>query len=164
MAQNRGPRSQAKAKAAETNKLGYWVLGAGVLAAGALWASSLLAESHVPIVESHGYSSYGELKYGPDFTHLDYVNPDAPKGGEISIWAQGTFDTMNPYVTKGTAGSLASIGYERLMTGVADEVGSSYCLLCSTIEYPEDESWVIFNLRPEAAFSDGSPLTAHDVV
>ncbi len=164
MAQNRGPRSQAKAKAAETNKLGYWVLGAGVLAAGALWASSLLAESHVPIVESHGYSSYGELKYGPDFTHLDYVNPDAPKGGEISIWAQGTFDTMNPYVTKGTAGSLASIGYERLMTGVADEVGSSYCLLCSTIEYPEDESWVIFNLRSEAAFSDGSPLTAHDVV
>jgi microcin C transport system substrate-binding protein len=164
MAQRHQPRSQAKAKAEHRDRRGAWLLGAGVLAAGALWASGLFADGHETIIESHGYSSYGELKYGPDFTHLDYVNPDAPKGGEISIWAQGTFDTMNPYVSKGSAGSLASIGYERLMTGVADEVGSSYCLLCSTLEYPEDESWVIFNIRPEAAFSDGTPLTAHDVV
>ncbi len=144
-------------------RFGLW-LGAGVVLAGGLMASDALADSDATIIESNGYSSYGALKYGGDFANLDYVNPDAPKGGEISIWAQGTFDTMNPYVSKGTAGSLASIGYERLMTGVADEVGSSYCLLCTTIKYPEDESWVEFNINPKAAFSDGSPLTANDVV
>ncbi|MDG1739363.1 MAG: extracellular solute-binding protein [Paracoccaceae bacterium] len=137
-------------------------LAVGTLISAASLSTELWAEDS--IIVSHGYSSYGSLKYGPDFKHLDYVNPDAPKGGEISVWAQGTFDTMNPYVSKGSTGSMASIGYERLFTSTSDEVGSSYCLLCTTIEYPEDESWVTFNIHPDAAFSDGSPLTAHDVV
>jgi microcin C transport system substrate-binding protein len=156
------PRTIAQARVFDLT--GIRLAGVGLLAGAALWATDLAAESHGSTIVSHGYSSYGQLKYGPDFAHLDYVNPDAPKGGEISIWAQGTFDTMNPYVSKGSTGSLSTIGYERLMTGTADEVGSAYCLLCSTLEYPEDEAWVIFNLRPEAAFSDGTPLTAHDVV
>jgi len=103
-------------------------------------------------------------KYPADFTHLDYVNPEAPKGGEISQAAFGTFDSMNPYTQKGRAGALASIGYEDMMTGVADEIGTLYCLICETVEYPADKSWAIFNLRPEARFSDGSPLTAEDVL
>ncbi|MBD3679814.1 MAG: ABC transporter substrate-binding protein [Rhodobacteraceae bacterium] len=115
-------------------------------------------------IVSHGISTFGELKYPSDFKHLDYVNPDAPKGGEMSIWAFGGFDSMNPYTIKGRAERLSSIFYESMLTGTSDEIGSAYCLLCETIEYPEDRSWVIFNLRPEARFSDGSPVTADDVV
>lgn len=116
------------------------------------------------ITIAHGISPFGELKYPADFAHLDYVNPDAPKGGEISQWAQGGFDSMNPYSVKGRAGALSSAAYESILTSVADEIGASYCLLCSTLEYPADRSWVIFNLRPEARFADGSPLTAEDVI
>ncbi|RDC71543.1 ABC transporter substrate-binding protein [Rhodovulum sp. 12E13] len=116
-------------------------------------------------VRSHGITTFpgGELKYGPDFAHLDYVNPDAPKGGEMSIWAFGGYDSMNPYTIKGRADRLVTIQYESLLTSTADEIGSSYCLLCETLEYPEDRSEVIFTLREGAAFSDGSPLTAEDV-
>jgi microcin C transport system substrate-binding protein len=115
------------------------------------------------VLVGHGISTFGDLKYPANFPHLDYVNPDAPKGGEIAIWAFGGFDSMNPYSIKGRAGALSSIFYESLMSGVADEVGSAYCLICETIEYPPGREWVIFNLRPEARFSDGSPLTAADV-
>ncbi|MBN2907589.1 MAG: ABC transporter substrate-binding protein [Rhodobacteraceae bacterium] len=113
---------------------------------------------------SHGISTFGALKYPADFTHLDYVNPDAPKGGEISIWAFGSFDSMNPYTTKGRAGGLASVFFESLLAGTADEIGAAYGLLAESIEYPADRSWVIFTLRPEARFSDGTPVTAQDVV
>ncbi len=140
-----------------------WLAGSALAVGATLWALPGWSQD-VPIITSHGYSTFGELKYPADFAHLDYVNPDAPKGGEISVWAQGTFDTMNPYSREGRGGSLATIGYESLFTGTADEVGASYCLLCSSIEYPEDESWIIFHMRPEARFSDGTPVTAHDVV
>ncbi|NCV67914.1 MAG: ABC transporter substrate-binding protein, partial [Rhodobacteraceae bacterium] len=106
---------------------------------------------------------FGELKYPADYKHLDYVNPDAPKGGEISIWTMGTFDSFNPYSRKGRAGALASAPFESLLEGTSDEVGTSYGLLAETLEYPEDQSWVIFNMRPEARFSDGTPVTADDV-
>lgn len=116
------------------------------------------------IIVSHGYSTFGDLKYPADFAHLDYVNPDAPKGGEISIFALGTFDTMNPYVAQGRAGALSTIMTERLMTSTSDEVSSAYCLLCTTLEYPQSEDWVIFHMNPDARFSDGTPVTAQDVV
>jgi microcin C transport system substrate-binding protein len=103
------------------------------------------------------------LKYPADYKHLDYVNPGAPKGGEISIWTMGTFDSFNPYTRKGRAGALASAPFESLLEGTSDEVGTSYGLLAETLEYPEDQSWVIFNMRPEARFSDGTPVTADDV-
>ncbi len=116
------------------------------------------------VITAHGISTFGDLKYAADFAHLDYVNPDAPKGGEISEWTSGGFDSMNPYTVKGRAAALSTIMLESLMEGTADEVDAAYCLLCETIEYPEDRSWVIFNLRPEAVFSDGSELTADDVL
>ena len=123
-----------------------------------------VAHSDDHIIKSHGISTFGELKYEKDFTHLEYVNPNAPKGGEVSIWAFGSFDSMHPYTTKGRSGSLSSIFFESLLTGTSDEIDASYGLVAENIEYPEDRSWVIFNMRPEAKFSDGSPLTADDVL
>ena len=126
-----------------------------------LLVGSVLAEGKT--IKSHGFNFFGELNYSKDFPYLNYVNKDAPKGGEISIWSMGTFDSMNPYSRKGRAGALASAPFESLLEGTADEVGSLYGLLAETIEYPEDQTWVIFNLRDEAKFSDGTPVTAYDV-
>ena len=112
---------------------------------------------------SHGISTFGDLRYPADFAHLAYVNPNAPKGGEMSLATLGGFDSMNPYSIKGRAAALASGLFESILTDTADEIGASYCLLCETMEYPADRSWVIFNLRDAAQFSDGSPLSAEDV-
>ncbi len=161
-------RGGAAAVAADRTRAA--LAGAGlsvlILAAGAMAArgQEAPAPAEGEVIVSHGISTFGDLKYPADFPHLDYVNPDAPKGGEISIWSFGGFDSMNPSSVKGRAAGLSSAFYESILTGTADEIGASYCLLCSTMEYPPDRSWVIFNLRPEARFSDGSPLTAEDVV
>ena len=135
--------------------------GVGTLAAAMIACASQAASQDV--ITSHGISTFGNLKYSADFSHLDYVNPDAPKGGEIAVWSAGTFDSMNPYTRKGRAGGLSSIFFESLLTGTADEISAAYCLICETMEYPEDRTWVVFNMRPEARFSDGTPLTAEDV-
>lgn len=137
-------------------------LGLGVLILAA--ATAMARAQDEKIIVSHGISTFGELKYPADFKHLDYVNPDAPKGGSISEWAFGGFDSMNPYSVKGRAAALSSAPFESILAGTADEIGASYCLMCTTMEYPEDRSWVIFNLRDDVRFSDGSPLTAEDVI
>lgn len=153
----------ARANAVGQVGMAGW-LGAGLLAiTAAAWAFAARAED-AKVITAHGISTFGELKYPADFAHLDYVNPDAPKGGEISEWAQGSFDSMNPYSVKGVSGALASLPYESILVGTADEIGATYCLLCTTMEYPEDRAWVIFNLRPEVKFSDGTPMTADDVL
>ncbi len=126
-----------------------------------LFAGAALAQD---VTRSHAFSFLGTPKYGPDFKHLDYVNPDAPKGGEIAIWAQGGFDNFNSFARKGVSAWGATIGIESLMTDTADEIGVSYCLICETLEYPEDQSWVIFTLRDGVKFADGTPVTADDVV
>jgi microcin C transport system substrate-binding protein len=138
-------------------------LGASLLALTlAAWGFAAKAEDQKVIV-SNGISTFGELKYGPDFQHLDYVNPEAPKGGEISEWAPGTFDSVNPYSIKGIPAALASTPYEAILQGTSDEIGAAYCYMCETMEYPEDRSWVIFNLRHDVTFSDGTPMTAADI-
>lgn len=116
------------------------------------------------IIESHGFATLGELDLPPDFEHLRYVNPDAPKGGEISIWAAGTFDSFNPYSIKGQAGALATLPFETIMADVADEADASYCLLCVRLRTNANEDFVEFDLHPEARFADGEPVTAEDVV
>ena len=125
--------------------------------------SGALLKAEQNTVKTHGFNFFGELKSPPNFKHLDYVNPNAPKGGEISIWGFGTFDSMNPYSRKGRAASLSSAPFESLLVETGDEIGSSYGLLAESIEYPADQKWVIFRLRKEARFSDGTPLTADDV-
>ncbi|MEM8579626.1 MAG: extracellular solute-binding protein [Pseudomonadota bacterium] len=145
-----------------TRQLSRWQTGAGIALTvfAAITASNLRAET----ITGHGISTFGDLKYAADFQHLDYVNPDAPKGGEISVWAFGSFDSMNPYSLKGRAAGLASVFFESLMTGTADEIGTSYCLLCETLTYPEDRSEVTFTLRDGITFSDGSLMTSEDIV
>lgn len=113
---------------------------------------------------SHGSSLVGELKYGPEFTHFEYTNPDAPKGGEVKFWAFGSFDTMNPFTLKGRTAAGVGLTFETLMTSAADEPSSHYGLIAETMEFPDDSSWVIFNLRPEARWHDGTPITADDVI
>ncbi|WP_109465749.1 extracellular solute-binding protein [Albibacillus kandeliae] len=117
------------------------------------------------MIETYGYNFYNELSYPADFKQFAYVNPEAPKGGEISIGVLGTFDSMNPYTIKGRAGAWSSSMYESLLgEGPADVYGEQYGLLAERVEYPEDMSWVIFHMRPEATFSDGTPVTAEDVL
>ena len=116
------------------------------------------------IIKSHGISTFGDLKYPPDFKYLDYVNPNAPKGGEFSTWAFGTFDSLSPYILKGNSARGATLFFESLMTGTADEPDSMYGLLAESIEYPKNRQWAIFNINPKAKFSDGSAVTAADVV
>ena len=138
-------------------------IGLAAMAAAAFLASGAVRAQET--IVSHSITTFGEpSKYPADFQHLDYVNPDAPKGGEIAEWAFGTFDTMNPYTQKGRAGALATIGYEEMMVGTADEIGALYCLICSTLEYPASKDWVTFTIRPEAAFSDGTKITADDIL
>ncbi|WP_372805111.1 extracellular solute-binding protein [Loktanella salsilacus] len=115
------------------------------------------------LVKSHGYSYFGDLKYPADFPHLDYVNPDAPKGGEISEWAPGTFDGYNPYFRGGNTAAMSTAPFEAIVTTTADDPTALYCYLCTTMEYPQDLSYVIFNLRDDVTFSDGSPMTADDI-
>ena len=114
------------------------------------------------VIVSHGIAMHGQPKYGPDFAHFDYVNPDAPTGGELRLASQGTFDSFHAYIPKGNPASTGSV--ETLMTSSADEAFSEYGLIAESLEYPEDRSWVIFNLRPEARWHDGVPITAADVV
>jgi microcin C transport system substrate-binding protein len=113
---------------------------------------------------AHGASMYGDLKYGPGFTHFDYANPDAPRGGTLVLSAVGSFDSLNPYILKGTPASGVTLMFETLTTGSADEPFSEYGLLAESIEMPEDRSWVIFTLRPEARWHDGQPITVEDVI
>ncbi len=112
----------------------------------------------------HGVAMHGAPKYAVGFKNLDYVNPDAPKGGEIRLAASGTFDSLNPYIIKGVSAPGINMIYQTLMANTEDEAFSEYGLLAETMEMPEDRSWVVFNLRKEARWSDGQPVTADDVV
>lgn len=156
------PRAQAVTQS-RTSGLSKWamMLAGSVLAIGA--ATLVRAEGDENITVSHGYTNFGELMYGPDMEYLDYVNPHAPKGGEISVSAQGTFDTFNRFTREGAAAAGTTILYESIMTSTADDPYGSYCYLCTTLEYPESLDWVIFNLRDDITFSDGRPFTAEDV-
>lgn len=153
-------------------------LAANQLAASQPVQQSDTASKQQKIHTAHGFSLYGDLKYGPNATHLAYANPEAPKGGRMRLMATGTFDTLNPYVLKGlppwrTPG-LFVYGFgqlhDSLLAGTSsmrtsgDEPQSAYGLIASSVTYPEDFSWVRFTLRPEATFHDGHPITAEDVV
>ena len=159
----------ARARTAVRNAGGRrWAMMAGslltVAAMAALLAPAARAEDKVTV--SHGISAFGELKYPADYKHFDYVNPDAPKGGTFSsrgTGASATFDSLNPFILKGVPAQGLGLLYDSLLTGSADEADSAYGYIAETLEYPESRQWVIFNMRPEATFSDGQPITAEDV-
>ncbi|UWQ18934.1 extracellular solute-binding protein [Jannaschia sp. M317] len=132
---------------------------ASTFAAGLVLAAPVLAQD---LIVSHGYSNFGELKYGPD-EPFSYVNTDAPKGGEISFDALGNFDSFNLYTRNGNVATGTQVMYEDIFISAADDPYGSYCYLCTTIEYPADRSYVIVNLRENITFADGTPMTAEDV-
>jgi len=113
----------------------------------------------------HGIAMHGKPKYPPNFPHFDYVNPSAPKGDtlRLAVVANG-FDTFNPFHLRGVAAAgISGYLYDTLMEPSADEPFSAYGLIAESIETPADRSYVVFNLRPEARFQDGEPITAEDV-
>lgn len=113
----------------------------------------------------HGIAMYGAPALPADFTHLPYANPDAPTGGRIVMGETGGFDSLNPYIRKGSVPwMLRFIAVESLMGRSWDEPFALYGLLAETIETSPDRDWVEFTLRKEAAFSDGSPVTIEDVI
>ena len=151
-------------------------LGALCLCLGLLAVSPALAQT----TRSHAITILGKPALPADFPHFPYVNPDAPKGGDVSLAAVGTFDGFNPFILRGTAeghvtapwvtmpggsGSGSSVGHvwESLLTSSADEISTGYGHLAAIVERPADGMWIAFEIRPEARFSDGAPVTAEDV-
>ena len=145
-----------------------------LLATATAWADSS------PVTRSHALAVLGEPALPPDFPHFPYVNPNAPKGGSVNLATLGTFDSFNPFILRGSAafglvspwiilpggsGSGTTVGHvwESLLAGSADEGSAAYGHLAQTIELPADKMWVAFEIRPEAHFSDGTPVTAEDV-
>lgn len=119
---------------------------------------------HAASTTSHGVSIFGELKYGPDFEHFEYVNPNAPKGGRLRLAGRDSFDNLNPFILKGVSAHGVGLLFDTLMARANDEPDALYGLVAETIERDEANRWVAFNLRPEARFHDGTPVTADDVV
>ncbi|WP_201772154.1 extracellular solute-binding protein [Endozoicomonas montiporae] len=107
---------------------------------------------------------HGSPKYQEGFKHYDYVNPDAPKGGDLRMSAMGTFDSLNPFIEKGTSVAATGYLYDTLMTNSYDEPFTMYPLLAKYVERAADNSSITFHLNPEARFHDGHPVTAEDVV
>ena len=116
------------------------------------------------VYRGHALGIHGTVKYGPDFEHFDYVNPKAPKGGQLRMAAVGTFDSLNPFILKGVAARGSFLIYSRLSSQSLDEPMSQYGQLARSLEMPADRSWVTFHLRQEARWHDGEPITAADVV
>lgn len=114
---------------------------------------------------THGLSLFGDdLKYGPDFKHFDYVNPNAPKGGTVRLYGLGTFDSLNPFIIKGTPTGAVALIYDALLESAQDEPSTMYGLLAATVEVGPEHSWVAFKLREEARWHDGKPVTPEDVI
>ncbi|WP_200342970.1 extracellular solute-binding protein [Halorhodospira halophila] len=112
----------------------------------------------------HGLALHGEPKYPPDFSHFDYVNPKAPKGGTVIREARGSYDSLNGYILRGTKPPGLGMVIDTLMVHADDEPFSVYGLIAERVEVAEDNAWVEFKLREEARFHDGEPITADDVV
>ncbi len=136
-------------------------------------AIAVSSPSRAETTVSHGLSAFGDLKYPADFKHFDFVNPDAPKGGDLALMNNllpGTFDSLNAFILQGDRPQgirneePRSLVYDTLMTRAWDEPDAVYGLVAESAGLPEDRTWVIFNLRKEARWHDGTPITADDVV
>ncbi len=120
------------------------------------------------VTRSGGFDAYRPLKYQPGFQHLDFVNPDAPKGGSLRFATTGKFDTYNPFDWTKAGGqnaapNLRRLVFETLMTDTGENGTSHYGLIAESLSYPKDLSWAQFKIRPQAHFSNGAPVTAEDI-
>jgi microcin C transport system substrate-binding protein len=138
------------------------VLVAWLLAGAGMAHAQAPAAGEAPL-RTYGLSLLGAPSLPPDFTAFPYVNPDAPKGGEVALSAIGTFDSFNPFIVRGTPAADALRVWDTLLKPNADEAETEYGLLAQVIELPADRMGVAFELRPEAKFNDGTPVTAEDV-
>ena len=136
------------------------IFAAATVLSAACFAPTTWAQEIKP---THAIAMHGAPKYGPDFKHFEYVNPDAPKGGTIRYGSIGSFDSFNGFISKGESADGIGAIYDSLMTSSSDEAFTEYGLLAESIEVPEDRSWITFHLRPEARWHDGQPVTAEDV-
>ncbi|AUX95487.1 extracellular solute-binding protein [Mixta gaviniae] len=127
-----------------------------------VFGSALSAQADI-IRESYAFAELGEPKYGVGFTHFDYVNPAAPKGGKITLPALGNYDNFNRYASRGYPGARTETLYDPLFTASEDEIGSYYPLIAEYARYPADFKWAEITLNPRARFQDGTPITAQDV-
>ncbi|NNE84548.1 MAG: ABC transporter substrate-binding protein [Alphaproteobacteria bacterium] len=135
-----------------------------IRALAALSALALLTSTATASAEPvHALAMHGDPKFGTDFKYFDYVNPNAPKGGTQVMDATGTFDSLNSFILQGTPAGVGRI-YDSLMVQSTDEAFTLYCLLCETVETPDDRSWVEFTLRNDARWHDGKPVTVDDVI
>src|SRR3569623_182449 len=134
-----------------------------VLACAAL-ALGVALMSEAKAAESHVLAMHGAPALPPDFTHMPYANPDAPKGGRLIWGILGTFDSLNPNIVRGIAvQQIRGFVVESLMTRGNDEAFTLYGLLAKSVETDDARSYVTFRLDPKARFSDGKPVTADDV-
>lgn len=115
------------------------------------------------IKESYAFAVLGEPKYAAHFTHFDYVNPAAPKGGSVTLSSLGTFDNFNRFALRGVAAQRTDALYDTLFVTSDDEPGSYYPLIAEMARYADDFSWAEVTLNPKARFHDGSPVKASDV-
>ncbi|SOE18820.1 peptide/nickel transport system substrate-binding protein [Hoeflea halophila] len=139
----------------------------------AMLAAALLGGGIIAHAEPlHGIAMHGEPALPADFTHLPYVNPDAPKGGKVTYGVVGSFDSVRPFIVKSmrtTARGLAdpvfgNLVYEPLMQRSQDEPFTLYGLLAETVEWDDERSFIQYNINPAARWSDGQPVTADDVI
>lgn len=124
----------------------------------------LLASGATQAEPRHGLSAFGDLKYPPDFRHFDYVNPNAPKGGELRGWQLDGFDNLNPLILKGVMARNLSLSFQGLMVRAMDEPDAVYADLARSADLAPDRSSVSFQIDERARWHDGSPVTAEDVV
>ncbi|MGH7087544.1 MAG: ABC transporter substrate-binding protein, partial [Stellaceae bacterium] len=110
-----------------------------------------------------GLSLYGQLKHATGFTHFDYVNPAAPKGGSVKFESIGTYDTLNPYTLKGVPAAGVNYHYDTLLANAPNEPVTAYGLIAETVAVAPDKLSVLYTIRKEARFHDGKPVTAEDV-
>jgi len=147
-----------------TRFCGPGTLAAVLAAVSVVWPSAIASADEQQITKSWAIAEFGEPLYNESMQHFPYADPDAPKGGKIVLGDFGSFDSLNPLILKGEFPRSIGLTLDGLMTGSDDELSVGYGLIAETVEYPDDVGWAVFNIRSEARYHDGTPITAGDFV
>ncbi|WP_240478139.1 extracellular solute-binding protein [Vibrio neptunius] len=125
--------------------------------------ASLSSIGYAKVIETTSLVGFGEAKYPSNFTHFDYVNPDAPKFGKMTYGRVGTYDNFNRFASRGVAAAATGELYDTLMFSPSDEIDAYYPLIAERVRYSDDYTWLEVDINPKARFHDGESITAHDV-